>query len=484
VQLNNCGNVSLNYTATSNDAWLSVDAGGAGPISAGVGPRYSDNPAWGGAPGCATPATISWTASSATLGEGNYAGTITVDVDNVNVDDFDITVNLVVTCEYYLPEFAKITGGCWIVDLWNTPQAANQQDDPTGNMLFYACGGDSITPLYHEALAVGWQEGGTIKMYSDAITQDSSQLHMRALSAITLSEVGNPSAGSGYYKTEGLWSTPDSSIQGKIEYFVPGHQDTSVLIEKVTLWNESGAALGNFIVGEESDWDCDPDSSVDAGFIDFEYNMVYMTGDHNGTNIAAGLKTYNGTNGAYGAEAVNGYDYAYFSLGWYPDTMYNKLQAISGNLGVFTDSINGTEMRILNAFYGGTLATDDTLEICKVKAVSLTGQSGLQDLMDKGFTFIENYELCAPPLECQGRCGDANNDGTVNTSDAVWTINYIFLTGSPPPQPVLACGDANGDGTVNTSDAVWTINYIFLTGSPSPGDCAPGSWAGGDCCPF
>jgi hypothetical protein len=239
-------------------------------------------------------------------------------------------------------------------------------------------------------------------------------------------------------------------------------------------------------VGEESDWDCDPDSSIDAGFIDFEHNMVYMTGDHNGTNIAAGLKAYNGTNGAYGAEAVNGYDYAYFSLGWYPDTMYDKLQAISGNLGVFTDSVNGTEMRILNAFYGGTLATDDTLEICKVKAVSLTGQSGLRDLMDKGFTFIENYELCAPPPECQGRCGDANGDGTVNTSDAVWTINYIFLTGSPPPQPILACGDANGDGTVNTSDAVWTINFIFLTGSPSPGDCAPGAWEGngGDCCPY
>ncbi|MBD3218191.1 MAG: hypothetical protein GF310_07935, partial [candidate division Zixibacteria bacterium] len=47
------------------------------------------------------------------------------------------------------------------------------------------------------------------------------------------------------------------------------------------------------------------------------------------------------------------------------------------------------------------------------------------------------------------------------------------------------CGDANGDGAVNVSDAVWVINYVFIGGA-APGDCSPGSWAGngGDCCPF
>ncbi|HEQ98010.1 MAG TPA: hypothetical protein ENO22_01570 [candidate division Zixibacteria bacterium] len=201
-----------------------------------------------------------------------------------------IGILLLFTLPAYTAEYARISSGCWIVDLWNTPQAGHQEDDPTSNMLFYDCGGDSITPLYHEALAVGWQEGGTIKMFSDAITQDSSHLHMLALSGITVSEVGSPGSGTGYYKTEGFWSTPDSSVEGKIEYFVPGHQDTSVLIEKVTLWNTSGASLNDFIVGEESNWDCDPDSSIDAGFIDPEYEMVYMTGHHNGTNIAAGLR--------------------------------------------------------------------------------------------------------------------------------------------------------------------------------------------------
>jgi hypothetical protein len=86
-----------------------------------------------------------------------------------------------------------------------------------------------------------------------------------------------------------------------------------------------------------------------------------------------------------------------------------------------------------------------------------------------------------PP--CSGKCGDANGDGTVNVSDAVWIINYVFIGGAAPIP--LACGDANSDCTVNVSDAVWIINYVFIGGA-QPGDCCPGGpgWIDGDCCPF
>ncbi|NIP44182.1 MAG: hypothetical protein GWO41_03830, partial [candidate division Zixibacteria bacterium] len=244
-------------------------------------------------------------------------------------------------------------------------------------------------------------------------------------------------------------------------------------------------------------------------------------------------------------------------------------------------------MRILNNFYGGTLAVDDTLEILKVKAVSLTGQAGLRSLMDKGrlyalkypaildaelsatpTTITLNYYLKKAPVQvfvteaayglnvpfeyaiddgglgwlevtplllttpgsinidydaavagglaegtytgtvtitspeigedvividvtlnvttqtCQGLCGDANNDGSVNVSDAVYIINFVFVGGGAP-QPVQACGDANSDASVNVSDAVYVINFVFVGGG-SPTDCSPGSWDsnGGDCCPF
>lgn len=85
---------------------------------------------------------------------------------------------------------------------------------------------------------------------------------------------------------------------------------------------------------------------------------------------------------------------------------------------------------------------------------------------------------------CQGMCGDFNNDGKVNVSDAVSQINYTF-SGGNPPEPVLACGDSNSDARVALSDAVYIINYVFSGGNP-PGDCSPGRWEsmGGDCCTF
>jgi hypothetical protein len=64
-------------------------------------------------------------------------------------------------------------------------------------------------------------------------------------------------------------------------------------------------------------------------------------------------------------------------------------------------------------------------------------------------------------------CGDANGDGIVNVSDAVFIINYVFVPGFPAPSPLCA-GDANGDGIVNVSDAVFIINYVFVPGFPPP----------------
>jgi len=62
--------------------------------------------------------------------------------------------------------------------------------------------------------------------------------------------------------------------------------------------------------------------------------------------------------------------------------------------------------------------------------------------------------------------GDANADCSVNVSDAVWIINYVF-SGGEAPLPYEA-GDVNCDDKVNVSDAVYIINYVFIPGSPTP----------------
>lgn len=67
-------------------------------------------------------------------------------------------------------------------------------------------------------------------------------------------------------------------------------------------------------------------------------------------------------------------------------------------------------------------------------------------------------------------CGDADGNGIVNISDAVFLIAYIF-GGGPAPYPELS-GDADCNQIVNISDAVFLIAYIF-GGGPAPCDTCP-----------
>jgi C1A family cysteine protease len=61
--------------------------------------------------------------------------------------------------------------------------------------------------------------------------------------------------------------------------------------------------------------------------------------------------------------------------------------------------------------------------------------------------------------------GDANGDKTVDVSDAVYLIEYIFSGGSGPNPP--SSGDNNCDNSTDISDVVYLIAYIFGTG-PAP----------------
>jgi Periplasmic copper-binding protein (NosD)/Dockerin type I domain/Right handed beta helix region len=95
----------------------------------------------------------------------------------------------------------------------------------------------------------------------------------------------------------------------------------------------------------------------------------------------------------------------------------------------------------------------------KVKVEDEFGDSALCNSVFKFWTVI---------------CGDANNDKTVNVSDAVYIVNYVFIGGGPPIP--IESGDPNCDGECNISDAVWIINYVFLGGNEpcdTDGDTVP-----------
>jgi hypothetical protein len=588
VILANCGNVDITYSTSSDAAWLTVYSGGSGSISAGAGPRNADDPSWSGAPGCAAPATIVWQANSTTLAAGNYQGNITVNMTPGG--SLNIEVNLVVACSYFLPEYARITSGCWTVDVWNVPwaghQGNNEGENWDGDMKFYACGGDStMHPLYNEALIVGW-DGGS-KCFSQMMGEEFDA-GMRALDSIIVTAVGNPTGGSGYWISHGEWCTNDSSVHGTIEYIAPGHQDTAVLIEKVRLWSDSGT-LSNLIVGEGIDWDVRSDSNYDEGGISVQHRMAYQRGCREMDSVVAGMSPYYTSGGVVAAAVVDNHDYIYDYSGYKPDSIYAVLDTLTGYY-VFQDSC--TDLNSIFKFWKGTLAENDTLEFIKIKSISTDGVIILQEMIEKAIFFISKYPaiyqpelvaekdtvivtttpqakaditvslwvheaggaevywsstissidppgtwlsvapefglgqwgktpdttldltfkpaglalgeyhadvtLSTPPNRastnvhailkiaestCEGICGDANGDTTVNVSDAVYIINYVFVGGGAPIP--LACGDANSDGTVNVSDAVYIINYVFVGGG-APEDCSPGSinWEDGDCCPF
>lgn len=60
--------------------------------------------------------------------------------------------------------------------------------------------------------------------------------------------------------------------------------------------------------------------------------------------------------------------------------------------------------------------------------------------------------------------GDSNVDGNVDMSDAIFTLNVLFLGAAPAD-----CDDAsdtNNDGKIDISDGVYLLNFLFLGGTP------------------
>ncbi|MEM7262702.1 MAG: dockerin type I domain-containing protein, partial [Planctomycetota bacterium] len=105
--------------------------------------------------------------------------------------------------------------------------------------------------------------------------------------------------------------------------------------------------------------------------------------------------------------------------------------------------------------------------------------------ISSGLTFqrVDAFEvikrlLKAPPGSTLYNRGDANADGGLDMSDAVFILNYLFL-GSDRP----ACGsaaDSDGSGAINLTDVIYLLNYAFLGGDRPPPPGPPGEPCGAD----
>ena len=62
--------------------------------------------------------------------------------------------------------------------------------------------------------------------------------------------------------------------------------------------------------------------------------------------------------------------------------------------------------------------------------------------------------------------GDSNADRSIDLSDAVFTLGYLFLGGDAPS--CLDAADSNDDGIVDVSDPIATLGFLFLEDGVEP----------------
>jgi hypothetical protein len=60
--------------------------------------------------------------------------------------------------------------------------------------------------------------------------------------------------------------------------------------------------------------------------------------------------------------------------------------------------------------------------------------------------------------------GDATEDGSLNVTDAIAVLNFLFLGEAPPSCP--KAGDLDDSGTLNVTDPVYLLNFLFSSGPP------------------
>ena len=224
--------------------------------------------------------------------------------------------------------------------------------------------------------------------------------------------------------------------------------------------------------------------NIESGW-DYGYVQVSTDGGVVWNNLAGNITTTNDPHGQNQGNGITGssggnWTQAKFSLSSYVGKeVYIRLRYVTdpatSSGGWYADDITPVE------FYASTTqlsnsVTDTTLLVqnlgigqyaFKVRAKDAQNQ---YSAYSAGEAANVNYTIFVP---CTWLVGDADNSGTVNISDAVYLISYIFSGGTAPAPSPIGSGDADCSNTVNISDAVYLIAYIFA-GGPAPGqtcDC-------------
>ncbi|MCH2582353.1 MAG: hypothetical protein MK133_14270, partial [Planctomycetes bacterium] len=126
------------------------------------------------------------------------------------------------------------------------------------------------------------------------------------------------------------------------------------------------------------------------------------------------------------------------------------------------------------------------LSIAELEILSPDGEPPLPDeICDNGIDDDEDGDTdcddadCSKAENCQGPPtpifvrGDADGNGFLNLTDAIFSLNYLFVGGADPT--CFDSADSDNNGSLQLTDGIFTLMFLFNGGDAPP---APGTECG------
>ncbi len=458
--MTNTGNIPVAYTVTPDVGWLAWAGGD--PASGVIQPGYDNT------------ATLTYAAGPFD-DQGLYEGTLTMTACSGEIES-TVQIAAHVDCQPIPNQPAILTTACWSVGVWNVPRAGTAEwHDPEGNMYWYPSyiPPDGAPFMYDGSVVVTYAQDTSQTWFSIFEGSDDGVEFTPSTALTTTAYETYEYAQAGWSNAE--WDADDTVVKGEIEYFVPLHPDTCVLIERVTICNNSDTAI-TLHIGEAVDWDIPDDAgglNNDCG-ANADERVVYQKGTPDGSPESDYYGAASFCHNIPGAIVLGNPTWVFPNSGYRPAEI-GGLLARHGGFEADCDSAqdySSVYVVAQNVF----IEPDSCIVYCMVKTSSITGLDNLYDLIAKGKRWItENGLDCPQYIVCDCIPGDASHSWPPpwppwDIDDVVYMIAYIFSGGSPPLDYAICSGDPNCSCGVDIDDIVYMIAYIF-SGGPEPCTC-------------
>ena len=151
----------------------------------------------------------------------------------------------------------------------------------------------------------------------------------------------------------------------------------------------------------------------------------------------------------------------------------DKLEIYAANGGERRDLVNVRGNTGLNGFahdvyFSLQAEIPDAWDAARLVIASSTDSSDGSERFDIcRVEFLSRCATCAvTPPEPLFRRGDANADGKLDISDAIFVLAFLFGNGKAPGCADAA--DANDDGRLDIADTIAVLGYLFTAAVPLP----------------